>query len=85
MSLLREYIRELISESYFPLEGGDKMRVHHSREGSRSDSEPQVSGFSQSIGAKPEGLWYECQDGSSTSWEEFCEFGLTDGANRATF
>jgi hypothetical protein len=82
MKLLREYIRELINESYFPLEGGEKMRIHHSREGNRSGSEPQVSGFSQKIGAKPSGLWYECQDGSSTSWKEFCEFGLTGGANR---
>lgn len=82
MNLLHEYIRELISETNFPLAGGDKMRVHHSREGSRSDKEPQVSGFSQKASFKPSGLWYECQDGSSESWREFCEFGLTDGANR---
>ena len=81
-NLLREYIRELVSESYFPLEGGDKMRIHHSREGSRSGNEPQVSGFSQKIGNKPNGLWYECQDGSSETWKEFCEFGLSDGASR---
>lgn len=82
MSLLREYIRELINESYFPLEGGDKMRIHHSREGSRSGSEPQVSGFSQKIGDKPNGLWYECQDGSSSTWKEFCEFGLSSGYSK---
>lgn len=79
MKLLREYIRELISETYFPLEGGDKMRIHHSREGSRSGNEPQVSGFSQKIGDKPSGLWYECQDGSSSTWKEFCEAGLSSG------
>jgi hypothetical protein len=82
MNLLREYIRELISETYFPLEGGDKMRIHHSREGSRSDGEPQVSGFSQKIGNKPEGLWYECQDGSSTNWKDFCDAGLTGGSSK---
>lgn len=82
MNLLREYIRELINETYFPLEGGEKMRIHHSRGGTRSDGKPQVSGFSQKIGNKPEGLWYECQDGSSSSWKEFCEFGLTGGASR---
>ena len=83
MKQLRQYIRQvLLSETNFPLDGGAKMRIHHSREGSRSDGEPQVSGFSQEIGPKPEGLWYECQDGSSETWKEFCELGLTDGANR---
>ena len=82
MSILREYIRELISETYFPLEGGDKMRIHHSRKGTRTGDEPQISGFSQKIGNKPEGLWYECQDGSSETWKEFCEFGLTAGYSK---
>ena len=82
MKLLREYIRELIGETYFPLEGGDKMRIHHSRKGTRTGDEPQVSGFSQKIGNKPEGLWYECQDGSSETWKEFCEFGLTAGYSK---
>ncbi len=82
MSLLREYIRELMNESYFPIYAQDKMRVHHSRKGSRSGGEPQVNGFSQVIGTKPDGLWYECQDGSSESWETFCTWNLTDGANR---
>jgi hypothetical protein len=82
MKLLREYIRELISETYFPLEGETKMRIHHSRSGTRVDDEPQISGFSQKIGNKPDGLWYECQDGSSESWETFCAWNLTDGANR---
>ena len=78
-NLLREYMRELISETNFPLEGGDKMRIHHSREGSRSGSEPQISGFSQKIGPKPNGLWYECQDGSSETWKEFCTLGMSKG------
>tara|TARA_Y100001970_G_scaffold2942_1_gene3464 strand:- start:1204 stop:1773 length:570 start_codon:yes stop_codon:yes gene_type:complete len=78
MKLLREYIKEVISETYFPLEGGDKMRVHHSRKGTRSGDEPQVSGFSQKIGNKPDGLWYECQDGSAETWEEFCNTGFGD-------
>ena len=78
-NLLREYMRELISETNFPLEGGDKMRIHHSREGSRSGSEPQITGFSQKIGPKPNGLWYECQDGSSETWKEFCTLGMSKG------
>ena len=83
MKQLRQYIRQvLLSETNFPLDGGAKMRIHHSREGSRSDGEPQVSGFSQEIGPKPEGLWYECQDGSSETWKEFCRTGLTGGASR---
>jgi len=82
MNLLREYVRSLIHESHFPLEGGDKMRIHHSREGTRAGDEPQVSGFSQKSGMKPSGLWYECQDGSWTSWEEFCETGLSGYASR---
>ena len=82
MKYLRQYIRELIGESYFPIYAQDKMRVHHSREGSRSGSKPQVSGFSQKPGYKPEGLWYECQDGSSESWREFCEFSLSGGDTR---
>lgn len=79
MNLLREYIRELICESYFPIYAQDKMRIHHSRTGTRVDAEPQVSGFSQKIGPKPNGLWYECQDGSSETWKEFCTVGITDG------
>lgn len=82
MKILRHYIRSLLFETNFPLAGGDKMRIHHSRPGSRKEETPQISGFSQEIGPKPNGLWYECQDGSSTSWKEFCEFGLTGGASR---
>jgi len=82
MNLLREYIRELINESYFPIYSGDKLRIHHSRPGTRSSGEPQVTGFSQKIGRKPNGLWYECQDGSSESWKEFCEMGLSDGYSK---
>ena len=82
MKALRQYIRALISETYFPLEGGGKMRIHHSRSGTRSEGKPQISGFSQNIGTKPNGFWYECQDGSSETWKEFCEFGLTGGASR---
>jgi len=41
-----------------------------------------MTGFSQEIGPKPEGIWYECQDGSSTSWKEFCTLGLTGGSSR---
>ena len=80
-SQLRHIIREsiILNETHFPLEGGDKMRIHHSREGSRSGSEPQVTGFSQEIGAKPKGLWYECQDGSSETWKEFCTIGMSKG------
>ena len=81
-NLLREYIRELISESHFPIYAQDKMRIHHSRGGTRSGSEPQISGFSQEIGPKPNGLWYECQDGSSQNWKEFCEFGFTAGYSK---
>ena len=82
---LRQIIRESIAlnETHFPLEGGDKMRIHHSREGSRSGSEPQVTGFSQEIGAKPKGLWYECQDGSSETWKEFCTIGMHIKLHRA--
>ena len=79
MKQLRQYIRKLIRETNFPLEGGSLIRVHHSREGTRIDHEPQISGFSQSIGTKPNGLWYECQDGSSETWKEFCEFGMSSG------
>ena len=82
MNLLREYVRELISESHFPLTGGEKVRIHHSRQDTRVGDEPQVSGFSQVVGYKPEGLWYECQDGSSIDWKEFCSTGLTGGDNR---
>jgi tRNA nucleotidyltransferase/poly(A) polymerase len=76
---VRQYVRELIRESHFPLEGNETLRVHHSREGSRASGEPQISGFSQKVGAKPNGLWYECQDGSSETWEEFCDAGLSTG------
>tara|TARA_E500000331_G_scaffold274035_1_gene266101 strand:+ start:962 stop:1513 length:552 start_codon:yes stop_codon:yes gene_type:complete len=83
MKLLQEYIRNIIRESYFPLEGGDKMRIHHSRPGSRVKGiVPQIGNFTQKIGPKPEGLWYECQDGSSETWKEFCEFGLTSGYSK---
>jgi hypothetical protein len=58
------------------------MRVHHSREGNRSNAGPQVDGFTQKIGPKPEGLWYECQDGSAELWRDFCQSGLTNGATR---
>ena len=75
MNLIREYIRELIRESHFPLTGGEKVRMHHSRPGHRSGTEPQVSGFSQKVGSKPEGLWYECQDSSTVDWIEFCTTG----------
>ena len=88
--ILREYIRGLIQESYFPIYTQDKdkdakdkvRRVHHSREGTRLDGIPQIDGFSQKVGRKPNGLWYECQDGSSEPWKEFCEFGLSDGYNK---
>lgn len=79
MKALRQYIRKVISESHFPLSGGDTMRVHHSRGGSRNDGQPQVGGFSQSVGPKPDGLWYECQDGSSETWKEFCTLGMSKG------
>ena len=79
MKLLREYIREIIGESHFPIYAEDKLRIHHSRAGTRSDGEPQVSGFSQKVGMKPKGLWYECQDDSSETWKEFCDAGLTGG------
>ena len=79
MNLLREYIKELINESYFPIYAQDKIRIHHSRQGTRLEDGPQISGFSQKIGRKPEGLWYECQDGSSTSWKDFCDAGLSGG------
>ena len=81
MNLLREYIRKLINEA-FPFEGGDKMRIHHSRPGTRVGVKPQIGGFSQKVGRKPEGLWYECKDGSTVDWLEFCNTGLTDGASR---
>jgi hypothetical protein len=82
MNLLRKYIREMINESHFPLTGGEKVRVHHSRPGSRAGEAPKTSGFSQRIGFKPEGLWYECQDASTIDWKEFCETGLTGGTSR---
>ena len=81
-TIIREYVRELICESHFPIYAQDKMRIHHSRGGTRSGAEPQVSGFSQKIDSKPEGLWYECQDGSSETWEEFCTGGLTGGYDK---
>jgi len=80
MKSLRRYIRNVISESHFPLAGGDTIRVHHSRGGSRTeDGQPQISGFSQQVGPKPNGLWYECQDGSATSWESFCSNEMSSG------
>ena len=82
MKLLREYIRELIGESHFPIYSGDKIRIHHSRPGSRLDGGPQISGFTQRVDRKPNGLWYECQDGSAMSWKDFCETGLSDGYSK---
>ena len=89
MKFIREYVRELLKETYFPLEGGDKIRIHHSRPGTRieddvqnSGSYPQDSNFTQKIGAKPNGLWYECLDGSSENWRDFCEAGLSGGSAR---
>ena len=79
MNILRKYIKELLQESHFPIYAQDKMRIHHSRKGSRSGDEPQMSGFTQEIGTKPNGLWYECQDGSSETWKEFCTIGLSKG------
>ena len=74
----RKDIKEkLIQESHFPLTSGEKLRIHHSRQGSRIGEEPQVSGFSQKAGRKPNGLWYECQDGSSMDWQTFCDTGLS--------
>ena len=88
MKLLREYIREILTESYFPLTGGDKLRIHHSRPGTRieddvegSGSFPQDSNFTQKIGNKPNGLWYECQDGSSQNWKDFCDAGGLSGGS----
>lgn len=78
MKLLREYIKKLVSESHFSIYGNDTLRVHHSRPGTRSEGMPQISGFSQKPGRKPNGLWYECQDGSSETWEEFCNLGFGD-------
>ena len=74
---IRECARELISESHFPIYAQDKMRIHHSREGTRSDTGPQISGFSQNVGRKPNGLWYECQDGSAMGWRTFCDTSLS--------
>ena len=79
MNELRRYIRMILAESHFPLQGGEKLRLHHSRPGSRIGDEPQIDGFSQSIGAKPNGLWYECKDGSSETWKEFCTIGMSTG------
>jgi hypothetical protein len=79
MKHLRQYIRQILKESHFPIYAQEKMRIHHSREASRSGSEPQVSGFSQEIGPKPSGFWYECQDGSSETWKEFCTLGMSKG------
>jgi hypothetical protein len=80
--LLREYIGELLRESHFPLTGGEKVRIHHSRQGSRAGEKPQISGFSQQVGFKPNGLWYECLDGSTIDWIEFCTVGGMGGAGR---
>ncbi len=83
-SQLRQIIREsfYLKESHFPIYAQDKIRIHHSRKGSRSGDNPQVSGFTQEIGTKPNGLWYECQDGSSEGWEEFCRVGLSAGYSK---
>ena len=80
--ILREYIRELIQESHFPLpyavkDEDEVRRIHHSRAGSRVEDVPQASGFTQQVGRKPNGLWYECQDGSKMDWKTFCDTGLS--------
>tara|TARA_Y100000310_G_C20212904_1_gene592166 strand:+ start:27 stop:581 length:555 start_codon:yes stop_codon:yes gene_type:complete len=81
MNLLRKYIREVleIQESHFPLPYAveNKIRIHHSRAGSRVEDVPQVSGFSQQVGRKPNGLWYECQGSSDMGWKTFCDTGLS--------
>ncbi len=79
MKILRNYIAKVLRETYFPLEGREKLRIHHSRPGTRVDGEPQLSNFKQKIGAKPNGLWYECQDGSSENWKDFCTTGFSSG------
>jgi hypothetical protein len=76
---IRAYIRGLLTETYFPLTGGDKLRIHHSRKGTRIDGLPQVDGFEQKVGPKPNGLWYECQDGSAETWKEFCTGAFSIG------
>ena len=81
--LVAEYfLREVIKESHFPLTGGEKVRTHHSRKDTRVGGKPQVSGFSQRIAFKPDGLWYECKDGSAINWLEFCRTGLSGGIGR---
>ena len=87
MNLLRETIKRILIESHFPLSGGEKLRIHHSRPETRAEDDvmnsgswPKDSNFKQEIGPKPNGLWYECQDGSSSQdWKEFCETGMTSG------
>lgn len=77
---LRQYVRNIINESHFPLDGGEKVRIHHSRQGSRVRGiVPQIGNFKQKIGTKPEGLWYECQDGSTTNWKDFCTYEMSSG------
>ena len=84
-SAILEYIKCIINESYFPLSGDEKVRVHHSRPDTRVQDEeiegalPQISGFVQKIGPKPEGLWYECQDGSAMTWRDFCTTSMSSG------
>ena len=82
MNNLRKYIRKVILESHFPLTGGEKLRLHHSRPDTRVDGTPQISGFTQKVGPKPTGLWYECQDGSSQTWKAFCETGFSYGYSK---
>ena len=80
MKQLRQYIKSILKESYFPLDGGEKVRVHHSRPGSRVKGiVPQIGNFKQKIAPKPHGLWYECQDGSATSWKDFCSYEMSSG------
>ena len=80
MKQLRQYIRQVLTETHFPLQSGSKMRIHHSRESSRTSRDlPEIGGFVQNIGSKPAGLWYECQDGSGDTWEEFCTTGFSKG------
>ena len=86
MKDLRAYVRNILMETHFPLSGGEKVRIHHSRPSSRleddiqgSGSFPKDSNFTQKVGPKPSGLWYECQDGSSETWKEFCTTGFSGG------
>ncbi len=80
-ALIREFVRSILLEG-FPIYAKDKLRIHHSRPGTRVDDKPQISGFTQKVDRKPNGLWYECQDGSAMDWKAFCETGLSDGYSK---